>query len=186
MRLNVMNRSVKVILFVLLAAVLAVPSVVNSQDVATGSATATVLTALAVTSAAALVFGNVFQGVAATIGNGNAAAGIYAITGNASAILSIYMALPEFVALADGTDKMTISFSTTDASVDTLGGADPTAMVAGAGFQNIDPHNFPAAANIGSGGTTNIYLGGKIYPTIDQTAGAYTGDIVLTVAYTGS
>ncbi|MCH9025098.1 MAG: hypothetical protein IH931_07165 [candidate division Zixibacteria bacterium] len=186
MRLNVMNRSVKIILFVALAAVLAVTPVVNSQDVATGSATATVLTALAVTSTAALVFGNVFQGVAATIGNGNAAAGIYAITGNASAILSIYMALPEFVALADGSDKMTISFSATDASVDTLGGGDPTGMVAGAGFQNIDPHNFPAAANIGSGGTTNIYLGGKIYPTVDQAAGAYTGDIVLTVAYTGT
>lgn len=186
MRLNVMNRSVKIILFVALAAVLAVTPVVNSQDVATGSATATVLTALAVTSTAALVFGNVFQGVAATIGNGNAAAGVYTITGNASAILSIYMALPEFVALADGSDKMTISFSATDASVDTLGGGVPTAMVAASGFQNIDPHNFPAAAVIGAGGTTNIYLGGKIYPTVDQAAGAYTGDIVLTVAYTGS
>lgn len=185
MRLNVMNRSVKIILFVALAAVLAVTPVVNSQDVATGSATATVLTALAVTSTAALVFGNVFQGVAATIGNGNAAAGIYTITGNASSVISIYMALPEFVALASGSDRMTISFSTTDASVDTLGGGVPTGMVATAGFQNVDPHNFPAAAVIGAGGTTNIYLGGKIYPTVDQAAGAYTGDIVLTVAYTG-
>ena len=98
MRLNVMNRSVKIILFIALAAVLAVTPVVSSQDVATGSATATVLTALAVTSTAALVFGNVYQGVATTIANNNAAAGIYAITGQGSAVLSIFMALPEFVA----------------------------------------------------------------------------------------
>lgn len=186
MRLNVMNRSVKIILFVLLAAVLAVPSAVNSQDVATGSATATVLTALAVSSVAALVFGNVYQGVAATIANINAAAGIYAITGQASAGIAIYMALPEYVALADGSDRMTIAFSSTDASVDSLGGADPTAMVGGAGWQDTNPHSFPSATVIGSGGTTNIYLGGKITPTINQTAGAYTGDIVLTVAYNGN
>ena len=186
MRLNVMNRSVKIILFVLLAAVLAVPSAVNSQDVATGSATATVLTALAVSSVAALVFGNVYQGVATAIANINAAAGIYAITGQASAGIAIYMALPEYVALADGSDRMTIAFSSTDASVDSLGGADPTAMVGGAGWQDINPHSFPSAAVIGSGGTTNIYLGGKITPTIDQTAGAYTGDVVLTVAYNGT
>ncbi len=186
MRLNVMNRSVKIILFVVLAAVLAVPSAVNSQDVATGSATATVLTALAVSSSAALVFGNIYQGVATTIANSNAAAGIYAITGQGSAGIAIYMALPEYVALADGSDRMTIAFSTTDASVDSLGGADPTAMVGGAGWQNTNPHSFPSATVIGSGGTTNIYLGGKVIPTIDQTAGAYTGDIVLTVAYNGN
>ncbi len=186
MRLNLMNRYVKIILFVALAAVLTVPSAVNAQDVATGSATATVLTALAVSSAAALVFGNVYQGVTATIANINAAAGIYAITGQGSAGIAIYMALPDYVALADGSDRMTIAFSSTDASVDSLGGADPTGMVAGAGWQDINPHSFPSATVIGSGGTTNIYLGGKITPTIDQTAGAYTGDVVLTVAYNGT
>ncbi len=186
MRLNVMNRSGKILLFVALAAVLAVPSVVNAQDVATGSATATVLTALAVTSVAALAFGNVYQGVAAAIANSNASAGIYAITGQGNAGISIYMALPEYVALADGSDRMTIAFSATDASVDTMGAGDPTTMVAANGWQNIDPHNFPAAAEVGVGGTTSIYLGGKVVPTVNQTAGAYTGDIVLTVAYNGT
>lgn len=186
MRLIVRNRFVKIILFVALAAVLSVPSAVNSQDVATGSATATVLTALAVTSSANLVFGNVYQGVATSIANIAAAAGIYAITGQGSAGIAIYMALPEYVALADGSDRMTISFSSSDASVDSVGGADPTGMVAGDGWQDIDPHSFPSAAVIGSGGLTNIYLGGKITPTINQTAGAYTGDVVLTVAYNGN
>jgi hypothetical protein len=67
-----------------------------------------------------------------------------------------------------------------------MGAGDPTAMGAGDGWQNIDPHNFPAAAEVGVGGTTSIYLGGKVVPTVNQTAGAYTGDIVLTVAYNGT
>lgn len=157
-----------------------------AQDVAVGQATATVLATLAVSSTAALAFGNVYQGVTSTIANNNASAGIFAITGAASSGILIFMALPNYVALADGSDRMTISFSSTDASVDTLGAGNPTTMAAGSGFQNINPHNFPAAAVIGAGGTTNIYLGGKVLPTIDQTAGAYTGDIILTVAYTGN
>lgn len=181
---SVVTRLRQLFLVVALVALVAAPA--TAQDVATGSATATVLTALAVSSVAALAFGNVYQGVTETIANSNASAGIYAITGQGSAGIAIYMALPDFVALSDGSDRMTIAFSSTDASVDSLGGADPTGMVAGAGWQNTDPHNFPSATLIGSGGTTNIYLGGKVLPTVDQTAGAYTGDVVLTVAYNGS
>ena len=157
-----------------------------AQDVAVGQATATVLATLSATATAALAFGNVYQGVATTIANSNASAGIFTITGAASAGIALFLALPSYVALSDGSDRMTISFSSTDASVDSLGGGDPTAMVGGAGWQNTNPHNFPGATVIGSGGTTNIYLGGKVLPTIDQTAGAYTGDIILTVAYTGN
>lgn len=156
-----------------------------AQDVAVGQATATVLATLTVSATAALAFGNVYQGVTTTIGNNNASAGIFTITGAASAGVSIFLALPDYVALSDGSDRMTIAFSSTDASVDSLGGGDPTTMVGGAGWQNTNPHNLPAGTVIGSGGTTNIYLGGKAIPAIDQTAGAYTGDIILTVAYNG-
>lgn len=157
-----------------------------AQDVAVGQATATVLATLAVSATAVLAFGNVYQGVSSTIANNNASAGIFTITGAASSGISIFLALPDYLALSDGSDRMTIAFSSSDASVDSLGGGDPTAMVGGAGWQNTNPHNLPAATVIGSGGTTNLYLGGKALPTIDQTAGAYTGDIILTVAYTGN
>ena len=133
-----------------------------------------------------MAFGNVYQGVSTTIANNNASAGIFDITGAASAGVSIFLALPDYLALSDGSDRMVVSFSSTDASVDSLGGSDPTTMAGGSGWQNVNPHNLPAAAVIGSGGTTNIYLGGKALPAIDQTAGTYTGDIILTVAYTGN
>ena len=42
-----------------------------------------------------------------------------------------------------------------------------------------------SSADIGSTGL-DLYLGGKVIPSVDQTAGAYTADIILTVAYTGS
>jgi len=34
----------------------------------------------------------------------------------------MFLELPDFVSLADGSDRMVIAFSTTDASVDTTGG----------------------------------------------------------------
>ncbi|MEW6051027.1 MAG: hypothetical protein AB1644_08220 [Candidatus Zixiibacteriota bacterium] len=171
---------------VLIAAAWLLPSGAMSQDVAVGSATATVYATLTVTSTAALDFGNVYQGIAKTIANNNAAAGVFRVSGQASSVISIYMQLPEYLQGGVSNDRMVISFSTTDASVDSTGANAPTGMVAGRGWQNINPHAFPAAAVIGSGGNTDIYLGGKVIPSVNQTAGAYSADVVLTVAYTGS
>jgi len=161
------------------------PTMVMAQDVANGSATATVLTALSVTATAPLAFGNVLQGVPKSVSKAAAEAGIFTIGGAANAGIDMYMQLPDFVSLADGSDRMVIAFSATDANVDTTGGGVPTAFVAGDGYADEDPHNLPAA-NLSDAGAANIYLGGRVIPTVDQTAGAYSGDIVLTVAYNGS
>lgn len=156
-----------------------------AQDAATGSATATVQTIITVTASQALQFGNVFQGVPKTVGNNvDASSGIFTITGQAGAGVNLQMILPDYLALADGSDRMTISFSATDAAVDT-NGATPSTMVAGDGWINQDPRALPAAAVIGAA-DTDIYLGGEVIPTADQTAGAYAGDIVLLVAYDGT
>ncbi len=160
------------------------PSVANAQDVANGSATASVQAVLVVTSTAALVFGNVFQGVSKSISNANAAAGIFTITGQGLSGLSMYMQLPDYMSTATGDDRMVISFSATDASVDSTTNATPTTF--GTGWQNTDPHNINAATTMGGGGQAALFLGGKVLPTVDQTAGAYTGDIILTVAYNGT
>jgi hypothetical protein len=53
------------------------------------------------------------------------------------------------------------------------------------GWQNANPFNLPPATVIGSSGT-NIYLGGKVAPSVNQKAGSYSGDIVVTVSYNGS
>ncbi|HSG99205.1 MAG TPA: hypothetical protein VLB27_04090 [candidate division Zixibacteria bacterium] len=160
------------------------PSASQAQDVANGSATATVQAVLTVTATQALAFGNVFQGVTKAIANNNASAGVFTITGQASSGVSIYMQLPDYLATSTGDDRMVIAFSSTDASVDTTGNSDPTAF--GSGWQNTNPHAFPSATVVGAGGQTDIFLGGRVNPSVDQTAGAYTADVILTVAYNGS
>ncbi|MCD6249912.1 MAG: hypothetical protein J7J98_06260 [candidate division Zixibacteria bacterium] len=158
---------------------------VNAQDVATGSATATLVVALTVASGAALAFGNVYQGVTKAIANTDAAAGIFNVTGLEDAVLAIYFQLPDYLATATGDDRMVISFSSTDLNIDTTAAGAPAGFVAANGWIDEDPHNVTSSADIGSGGV-DLYLGGRVIPSVDQTAGAYTGDIILTVAYTGS
>jgi hypothetical protein len=181
-----LNRKIR-----LLAAAIAILGVVSwsnawSQDVAVGSATATVLAALTVTATQALAFGNVYQAISKTVANNSATAAIFTMGGSANAGISIYMELPAYLALANGSDRMVISFSTTDAIVDTTGGSDPTGFVAADGYNNVNPYNLPTSANLSDAGAANVYLGGKVIPTVDQKAGAYSGDIVLTVSYNGT
>ncbi len=167
-------------------AVLVVSESAYPQDVANGLATATCLASLTVTATQALAFGNVFQGVAKTQGkNDDANSGIFTIAGAPSAGLSVYLALPAFLALTPGgADRMLISFSTTDATVDTTT-VTPSTVIAGDGWIDQNPYALPAAVVVGAGGSTRIYLGGKVSPAVNQSAGNYVGEIVCSVAYTG-
>ena len=174
----------RIVLTVLVLALLAMPSTLLAQDVATGSATATVQAILAVTATQALAFGTVFQGVPTSIANANAAAGIFTIAGQGGAGIAIYAQLPDYLATATGDDRMVVAFSSTDASVDSTANVDPTSF--GVGWQNIDPHNFPSATVVGTLGASAVFLGGGVQPSVDQAAGAYTADIILTVAYNGT
>jgi hypothetical protein len=166
-----------------------VGSSATAQDVATGSATATLVVALTVTATQALQFGNVYQGVAKSVAKTDATAGVFTITGEPDANIAVYMQLPDYLATdavsGNGDDRMVIGFSSTDCNIDTTGAADPTAFLATDGWADQDPHNVTNAATVGSVGT-NVYLGGRVTPSVDQKAGAYEADIILTVAYTGS
>lgn len=175
-----------ILCLVILFIVFALPYSSYAQDVAVGQATATVLATLTVTSTQSLILGNVYQGVPTSIANNNANAAIFTISGAASSGISLFISLPDYLALANGSDRMTISFSSTDASVDSLGAGNPATMAGGAGWQNTNPHSLPSATVIGSGGTTSLYLGGKALPAVDQSAGSYSADIILTVAYNGT
>lgn len=157
----------------------------QAQDVANGSATATLLQALTVTATNALAFGNVYQGVAKTVANNEATAGVFTIAGAANAQISIYMQLPEYLQGGTGNDRMVIAFTTADATVDSTANVDPTSPGAG-GWDNTNPHAFPTATRLGGGGGAAIFHGGKVNPSVNQTAGSYVADIVLTVSYTGS
>ncbi|MEZ5358593.1 MAG: hypothetical protein R3F48_07140 [Candidatus Zixiibacteriota bacterium] len=163
----------------------------QAQDVANGEAIANVLAALQVVATSPLDFQNVFQGVAKAVDKNTAFAGIFDITGQANADLLLYLSLPEYIATASGDDRMTISFSTTDCDIDTALAAqpgDPTAFVDG--WQAVDPHNIMGVAGadpcLGDAGFSAIFIGGRVTPRVNQTSGAYTGAIVLTVAYQGT
>ena len=52
----------------------------------------------------------------------------------------MYMQLPDYIALADGSDRMVISFSATDADIDFTDAATPAAHTAGA-VTDLNPHN---------------------------------------------
>lgn len=160
------------------------------QDVATGQATGNVLTGLQVIATQDLQFGDLLQGVAKSVGwNEDANSGIFTIIGNRGSGISVYLTLPFYIALTDGSDRMPISFGVTDCAVDTAG-ATPSTVLLADGFIDEDPHDLPAAIQVGSGGVgnneTRIYLGGRVTPAVDQTAGAYYGDIICEVAYNGT
>jgi len=166
-------------------------SSVLAQDVASGQITATVVTALSVTATSPLAFGTVYQGVPTSVGKNTADAAVFDISGQANADLLLYLSLPEFIATASGADRMTVVFGTTVADIDTALAAqpgDPTSFVGG--WQGIDPHDLMGVAGgtpcLGDAGFCAIFIGGKVIPTLDQTAGAYSGDIILTVAYQGT
>lgn len=176
----------KILLALLVVSLLATTA--SSQDVANGLAIANVLATLTVTATQSLDFQNVFQGVAKTQDEtSDALSGIFTIAGEPSAGLSVYLTLPDYLALASGADRMTISFSGTDCTFSVLDAAAPsTPSAPGAGaLLDQNPRNL-LGTTVGVGGVSQIFLGGRVTPSINQSAGAYSGDILCTVAYTGS
>jgi len=159
---------------------------VKAQDTVDGGASGTVLTIITATATQDLAFGNIFQGVPKTIGYDNdASSAIFTITGEASAGINMQLILPEYLSLANGSDRITIVFSSTAAAVDTTT-VTPSTVTASDGWIDQNPYNLPAAAVIGASGITKIYLGGKIVPSTDQKPGTYSGDIILSVSYNGT
>jgi len=169
--------------------ILVLPVSTSAQDVAVAQATANVLASLAVTAVQDLDFGDILQGVMASVPRTDAAnAGIFQIDGEATnnREVDLYMQLPEYIwnSTPGSEDRLVIYFKDDDVTIDTTLG---TPDVPGAGaLVGEDPHNLPNVGIGGNDGLIRLYLGGYVYPTVDQAAGAYTGDITLTAAYTGN
>lgn len=187
---QVLKSSLHVLLtapIVALILILGLPGQTLGQDVASAQATATVQSAITVTATQALSFGDVLIGVPKTISwNNDDSCAIFTITGQGGAGINISLIMPEYLSLADGSDRLIIIFRNNDAAVDTSNTATPSSMAAGDGWINQNPYILPSAAVIGStGSNTKIYLGGKVVPSGNQKAGNYSGDIVLSVSYNG-
>lgn len=174
----------KILALLLMMSILMAASAM-AQDVAVGQATATVQTPLTVTATASLDFGTIFQGVPASVAETDATAAVFTMTGQAGSGISVYLQLPEYMSTASGDDRMVISFGTADCAIDTTANTDPTTF--GSGWTAQNPYNLPSGVIIGTTSTqTALFLGGQVLPAVDQTSGAYTADIILTVAYNGT
>jgi hypothetical protein len=159
----------------------------SAQDVAVGSATATVQAVLQVTADQALNFGVVYQGVPKTVTpTDDANSGIFTVTGEGGSQVALYLELPEYISTATGDDRMNIAFASTDATIGYTVAGTPSAPGAGATVGE-NPHNL-TTYTLGAAAPDNVakvYLGGEVMPSVDQAAGAYTADLILTAAYTG-
>jgi hypothetical protein len=158
----------------------------EAQDIATGQATANLLAVLSVSSTHDLDFGDVMQGVPEVASKtDNAQAGVFQISGEGGKEVSMHLDLPAFLWNSTNEDRMKISFDTDDADLDSTVAGTPAVHGNGA-IVDQDPHNLPDTFLGGADDILQIFLGGTVEPAADQRAGAYTADIVLTVAYTGS
>lgn len=174
------------LVLVALAFVVGSPDQAVAQDVAVGEATATILTALTVTADSAIRFGDVLQGVPVSVSNAsNDSSGVFRIVGAPGREISIYLALPEYLShTTGGQDRMVISFADTDGAYDDAQGPLPAPETGTSTAFN--PYATQTLTLDAVGGNMAIFLGGTVHPSVDQTAGSYSGDIVMTVAYNGS
>ncbi len=170
---------------IVLAAVLLSIGIIRGGT-ANGAGTARIVTVITVTATQNLNFGEVYPGVPKAMGyNRDDSSGIFTITGEASSEINLDLVLPEYLALANGSDRMPVVFAADCAAVDTTT-TTPSLVGSSDGWIDQNPRNLPSGAVIGSGGATRLYLGGAVAPSLGQAAGSYTGDIILNVSYTGN
>ena len=152
-----------------------------AQESATIQAIATVLPSLTVTGDHNLDFGTVFPGTdksvdKATLGS----AGEFHIQGNNNSEITLDFTLPAQLDHATVTTAMVVLFAAIDASYDDESGggqSSPTGI--------LDPR-VQTTIDLGPTGQMDLWIGGTVQPTLTQTGGDYSGDLTLTVTYTGN
>ncbi len=175
-----------------LSVIVAGSNTANAQDVAVGQAKANVLAVLVVTAEQDLAFGDVMQGVPDAVASGSADAGWFKVAGAESKEVSMYLQLPDYLwndsttaGGASDEDRMVVAFKDNDLTIGILAASIAGTPGAGA-ITDLDPHNIAERA---LGATPNnelhLFLGGTVFPTVDQRTGVYSADIVFTAAYTG-
>ncbi len=161
-----------------------------AADNATATATAEVLTPIAVTKAADLVFGNVVPG------NGDitlSTTGVRTKTGSTAFSTSgAAAAAGRFDVTGTGNNTFSIDYTGSTATLTSGSGTTTTTMdidwitesVAGAGAASGKTDaTTDATTGTLSSGAARIYAGGKLTVGASQAAGTYTGSLKVTVAY---
>ena len=141
------------------------------------AATATVASALSITSATALGFGSfVPDTTAATVVIAPQSASFRSRTGNIS-LLESGAGAPSTVSLS-GAPNMTFSVNLPTSSV-TLTGPNSSVMTMSSFTSSLGA----AKGTIGGGGTASFLVGATLNVGASQTAGSYTGSFNVTVSY---
>lgn len=152
-----------------------------AQESAVISAIATVLPSMTVVGTNNLNFEYVFPSVRKSVDKAAVGyAGEWTITGTPSAEVMLQFLLPDSLQAIHGSAAMRIGFSIADAAFDDGTGAGQSAP---AGVMNPYATN---TQNLSWNGSMIVWLGGTVYPSRSQTGGTYTGEIILTVTYTGN
>jgi len=143
----------------------------QAQTSASINATATVLSALTVTGASDLQFGNVTPGVNKTVAITDAGAGRFDITKAAATGVALSFTLP--TDLNSGGNLLPIGSWT--------GGWNTSATPAGA--NGFVPGASATNTAVTAGTTISVYVGGTVSPAAAQAAGAYTGTVTMDAVY---
>lgn len=157
------------------AAAIALPSAAAAQNSATIEATATVLDPITVAFVQDLAFGEVIPGFPLTVAPADANAGQFQISGGSTAEVDLDFGTLITALDGPGAATLPITFGAADA------GFGATAATVDGTF---DP-NVGTTANLVTGNLF-VFLGGTVTPGAVQTPGAYSGDVTLTVTYTGN
>jgi len=133
---------------------------------------------LTVTRISDMNFGSMFPGVPKEIDKASADAIEFQVTGTAGAEITLDFSLPEY--MAAGLYNMQVIFYQNSCAIDTSATPDQASPT----FDDLDPWQ-TLTYRLGSSGMT-VWLGCKAVPRLRQQSGSYTGDVVLTVNYTGN
>jgi len=125
-----------------------------------------------------LDFGMMFPGVPIEIDKQSADAVEFQVTGTADAEVTLDFSLPQYLSV--GGYNMQLIFYTTSCAIDTNATPDQSSPA----YVDLNPWQ-TLTYRLASSGLT-VWLGCKAVPGLQQEAGTYTGDVVLTVQYTGN
>ena len=140
----------------------------NSANI---QATATVLSAITVTGASNLVFGNVTPGVNKTIGIADGGAGRFDVAKADGSGVTVSFTLP--TDLSDGANNLPIGSWT--------GGWNTSATPAGATAFTPSAGGTNTAATAGT--ALSVYVGATVSPAAGQAAGSYSGTVTMSAIY---
>lgn len=143
----------------------------EAQNSASIQATATVLSAITVTAGNDLQFGNVTPGVNRTVAIADAGAGRFDVAKAASSGVTLSFTLP--TDLSSGSDLLPIGTWT--------GGWNTSQTPAGATTFTPSAAGTNTAATAGT--ALHVYVGATVSPAAAQPAGAYSGNVTMSVVY---